>query len=87
MTASQAALRFSGTDPWYRQSDCGRYRITKVSVNGLGRYEVWERRNSGEWLPQRVNLATYAAALSVAGAAEQPGRFLEPGERMGGDGT
>jgi hypothetical protein len=40
---------FEGNDPYYRKSDCGRYAIAKIYVEGKMRYEashkvgrVWE---------------------------------------------
>lgn len=71
------SLRLRGSDPWYRESECGRMRIVKLNICGMTRYEVWDRQ--GEiWRQVRVNLPSYAEALKAAGALDTPEQFHEP---------
>lgn len=62
-------LHFVGRDPWYRESACGRYRVTKVLIRGEPRYEAIAF-SEGHW----IWLGTMFEAFSLAVAICQKDR-------------
>lgn len=58
------SLRLRGSDPWYRESACGKWRIVRVMIRDVPRYEVW--RLAGGWRLVRANFPTYAEASEHA---------------------
>lgn len=59
------SLRFRGSDPWYRESPDGLWRVVKVGVNGSQRFEVWRKQQDG-WRQVKVNLLSFEAAKEHA---------------------
>lgn len=52
-------MRFRQVDDWCYASECGHFRVAKVSMNNLPRYEAWTRIDDGvKWRSIAVNLAT-----------------------------
>lgn len=84
--SKQSQMRFLGTDRWYRESECGNWRIPKVITNGVARYEVWEK-HSVRWQQVRVNIPTYEEAIKAAGFHDRPGAFLDARQHENGDGV
>lgn len=65
-------LIFRGTDPYYRESLCGNYRIMRVVVNGEERFEPWSKQATF-WHPvlsgqPAIGLLTVEAARAVCAA-------------------
>lgn len=58
-------MKFRGEDQWFRESECGTFRIVKVGINGNTRYETWQKCGAG-WKQVRVNLPSFESAQEYA---------------------
>ncbi|MDE2102750.1 MAG: hypothetical protein KGL39_36230 [Patescibacteria group bacterium] len=68
-------LQFVGTDPYCRKSECGRYAISKIYIEGKARYEAVTKANgrkAWEFIAQNIGTYGEAARLCEAHAATAP---------------